>query len=347
MPIFTPGKFGFGSGGAGASASGTPKITSASGGTKTTVGAYTVHKFTSPGTFTVSTGSAGDVEVFMVGGGGAGGSDSGGGGGGGEVLIGTNISYSPGPYAVVVGEGGEGAASYVPDSTPAPDWGSTHGGESSTLAHPGGSIISYGGNCGGSAEPSGEGYAPGPMTPGNSGNLGSGGGANQSSPNCPGTTCTVTAPALNSISPARPGSGTWDPHRNKGGDAVKTNPSGAWIGGGGGGAGGEGGNGTNQPGAGDGGQGGVGYNASTNIAWLGPTDGASGYFAGGGGGGAPDSPGGSGGAGEGLHGGGDGKEGSGAANGGTANTGGGGGGDDDVGGSGDGGSGIVYIAYPT
>ena len=58
---------------------------SATGGTITTDGNYTVHTFTSSGTFTVTSGS-GNVEYLVVGGGGGGGTGSAGGGGGaGEV----------------------------------------------------------------------------------------------------------------------------------------------------------------------------------------------------------------------------------------------------------------------
>jgi hypothetical protein len=53
---------------------------SATGGTITTVNGYTIHTFTSSGSFVVS--GAGDVEVLVVAGGGGGGGNHGGGGGG-------------------------------------------------------------------------------------------------------------------------------------------------------------------------------------------------------------------------------------------------------------------------
>jgi len=73
------------------------------GGTITYGGGYTIHTFTSNGTFTAA--GNGNVEYLVVGGGGASGRDSGGGGGGGAVLTGTT-SLTPGNYAIVVGIGG-------------------------------------------------------------------------------------------------------------------------------------------------------------------------------------------------------------------------------------------------
>jgi hypothetical protein len=71
----------------------------ATGGTITTNGSYTIHTFTSSGTFTAS--APINAQVLVVGGGGAGG--TGGGGAGGVVL--TSISVS-GATSVVVGAGG-------------------------------------------------------------------------------------------------------------------------------------------------------------------------------------------------------------------------------------------------
>ncbi|MHC1716330.1 MAG: glycine-rich domain-containing protein [Candidatus Dojkabacteria bacterium] len=87
----------------------------ASGGTVTTSGIYTIHKFASSGTFTVY--GSGDIEVLVVGGGGGGGSSyqdggacgSGGGGAGGLVY---NAAYAvtAGDKTVTIGNGGSGAA---------------------------------------------------------------------------------------------------------------------------------------------------------------------------------------------------------------------------------------------
>ena len=78
---------------------------SATGGTITNADGYTIHTFTSSGTFTMIAG--GDVDYLIVAGGGGGGSRHAGGGGAGGVLYGT-ISKSPGPYTVTVGNGGAG-----------------------------------------------------------------------------------------------------------------------------------------------------------------------------------------------------------------------------------------------
>lgn len=90
---------------------------SASGGTITTSGGYTVHTFTSSGNFTVDSGSK-SVEYIIVGGGGGGGNNaagttgyiwSGGGGAGGLITGTTTLSAgydSSSGYAIAVGSGG-------------------------------------------------------------------------------------------------------------------------------------------------------------------------------------------------------------------------------------------------
>ena len=81
---------------------------SATGGTITTDGAYTVHTFTSNGTFTW-TGSTQDVSILVIAGGGAGGGayyNQGGGGAGGVIYRNSNYSMSAGAYDVTVGLGG-------------------------------------------------------------------------------------------------------------------------------------------------------------------------------------------------------------------------------------------------
>jgi hypothetical protein len=78
----------------------------ATGGTITTSGIYTIHTFTSSGTFTAN--GAKNVEYLVVGGGGGGGSTNvgnGGGGGGGGVVAGS-VSLSDQAYTVTVGNGG-------------------------------------------------------------------------------------------------------------------------------------------------------------------------------------------------------------------------------------------------
>ena len=79
----------------------------ATGGTKSTSGSKTIHTFTSPGTFSVTSGSNTDLEYLVVGGGGGAG---GGGGGAGGYRTGTGFSVSTGSYPVTVGGGGNGGS---------------------------------------------------------------------------------------------------------------------------------------------------------------------------------------------------------------------------------------------
>ena len=92
------------------SASGAGGAIVATGGTKTTSGAYTIHTFTGSGTFAVASGE-GNVEVLVVAGGGSGGGWSsanwmihGGGGGGGAQTA--TVAVVAGSYTVTVGAGG-------------------------------------------------------------------------------------------------------------------------------------------------------------------------------------------------------------------------------------------------
>ena len=110
--------------------------TAASGGTVTDEGGYRYHKFTSPGTFVV-TSNAGRVDVMMVGGGGGGGYDKGGGGGAGAMIANVNpVASDPavngfavalGTFPVTIGAGGPGSQS-------GPDRGTSGG--NTTLAAP-------------------------------------------------------------------------------------------------------------------------------------------------------------------------------------------------------------------
>jgi hypothetical protein len=79
---------------------------SATGGAVTYAGGYTIHTFTSGGTFQVS--SSGDVEYLVVAGGGGGGWNYAGGGGAGGLLTGTLVSVAPGSYTITIGAGGAG-----------------------------------------------------------------------------------------------------------------------------------------------------------------------------------------------------------------------------------------------
>jgi hypothetical protein len=80
----------------------------ATGGTVTTVGEYTIHNFTSIGTFTVTDSTLTEVEVLIVGGGGGGRHSHGGGGGGGAVLYSASKTLTSSSITVTVGNGGHG-----------------------------------------------------------------------------------------------------------------------------------------------------------------------------------------------------------------------------------------------
>ena len=84
------------------------KIFSATGGTKTTSGDYTIHTFTSSGTFTPNI--AGEVDYLVIAGGGAGAAAGAGGGGGGAggFLTGTAQAVSAQAYTITIGSGGTG-----------------------------------------------------------------------------------------------------------------------------------------------------------------------------------------------------------------------------------------------
>ena len=84
----------------------TPTVT---GGTITTDGAYTVHKFTADGTLVTDT--AQDYEVLIVGGGGGGGRSRGGGGGAGGLIYIDGYAVTAASHSVTVGDGGTGATS--------------------------------------------------------------------------------------------------------------------------------------------------------------------------------------------------------------------------------------------
>ena len=81
------------------------------GGTITTSSVYTIHTFTSSGTFNVvNAPPTFSVEYLVVAGGGGGGSRFGGGGGAGGFRTGSGFSVTPGPYTITVGGGGAGGA---------------------------------------------------------------------------------------------------------------------------------------------------------------------------------------------------------------------------------------------
>ncbi len=312
-----------------------PGFVAASGGTITTSGDFKIHKFTGPGTFTVTcagnaAGSDSVDYLVVAGGGGGGGTNFPGGGAGGAGAGGWRASsgvasgsYTAGPgpltncvsaltvtaqgYPITVGAGGAGAPT-SPDTTSAAN------GLNSIFS----TIISTGGGFGGSPS-----RPPNP-TSGNPGGSGGGGPWHGR----PGNVGTGNTP------PVSPSQG------NPGGTG---NGASTYAGGGGGGAGAAG-NAAAQP-SGDAGAGGT---SVTSCITTSPVA----YAGGGGGGGAgPGSPG-TGAPGGGGGGGTGGTFPSGGGNNGSTNTGGGGGGGAGEGGpspgvscGGNGGSGIVIIRY--
>ena len=188
----------------------------ASGGTETTDrSGFKVHEFTSPGTFTVSSGEK-DVEVMVIGGGGAGGGSPGngsqGGGGAGALYFNNAVPVTVGSYTVTVGSGGPGntgpskgpsgnASSFSP-SYPAAGGGGggtrhdtaggsggSGGGGGSGPGSGGPATGAPGGSTDANSPSAGWGNPGGNSPPGaNGGNnfpAGGGGGAGQSGPNAP------------------------------------------------------------------------------------------------------------------------------------------------------------------
>ena len=91
-------------------ADGVTQVPAAFGGTVTTSGGYTIHTFTSSGTFTANRSL--ETEYLVVAGGGGGGADDGGGGGAGGYRTATGFAVSAGSsHVVTVGAGGAGATS--------------------------------------------------------------------------------------------------------------------------------------------------------------------------------------------------------------------------------------------
>ena len=312
------------------------KYVTASGGTESTCGDYKIHKFTGPGTFTVS--CAGNslgsttVDYLVVAGGAGAGGDAGGGGGAGGTRFSNGTAsgcYTAGPsplgasalpvsvqsYPITVGGGG--------NATPC---GTAPGPSPSNAGNPGNqsifsTITSAGGGGGGGHNNCGPLFATG--RPG-----GSGGGARSSNPTAQGgsgNTPPVSPPQGNN-------GGTGNPQPNQGGGG---------SGGGGAVCAGQ----PNQilpgPGSRDsGGNGGAGITSCITASPVG--------YGGGGGGGSGGAPGAQGGTG--TQGGGSGSPhpgtpGNGCGTAGTANTGGGGGGGSDNVRGRNGGSGIVVIRY--
>ena len=309
---------------------------SASGGTVTTSGDFKIHKFTGPGTFTVSSVGQGSalsntVDYLVVAGGGSGGADAGAGGGAGGLRasattysIGCNpakplvcgvsaLPVSAQGYPITVGGGGTapGPGNGAPGGAP-------HGanGNNSVFS----TITSTAGGGGGG----GVDNSP-PAPGGGNGNDGGSGGGGRGN-------CSVACGGTGNTPPVSPAQGT------NGGDGG--GPSSGGSGGGGGAivAGGAGG--PSGPKVGGPGGAGAGFTCGAFGPGVGQCSSCVQYFAGGGAGGGLCAGALSGGLGGG------GANGTPVGANGTANTGGGGGGGrgNDVGG-GTGGSGIVIIRY--
>lgn len=144
----------------------------ATGGTITTVGKRKIHRFTSPGTFSVTSAPPSSVfdYVIVAGGGGSGGTNGGtrggsGGGGGGGCLIGSFSGNIVGNFTVTIGSGGGGGTGGPPTRSVGSN------GNPSSISGPLGTATAIGGGGGGV----GGSPAPVPLASGLPG--GSGGGA--------------------------------------------------------------------------------------------------------------------------------------------------------------------------
>lgn len=87
-----------------------------SGGVETIDGAYTVHTFTSSGTFNITAGGTAEMLIVAGGGGGGDGSPQGGAGGAGGLLFG-NYTFTEGSYSITIGAGGAGSAADAQGAT--------------------------------------------------------------------------------------------------------------------------------------------------------------------------------------------------------------------------------------
>lgn len=119
-----------------------PNLITATGGTITNANGYTIHTFTSNGTFTVTNGS-GNVEALVVAGGGGGANTGAGGGGGGFVSNGA-VPVTTTGYSVTVGTGGSGGL-----TTAAPGVKGNNSVFSTVTAEGGGQGVSHGAGNGG------------------------------------------------------------------------------------------------------------------------------------------------------------------------------------------------------
>lgn len=185
-------------------------LTATGGSTFTPGNGYKYHVFTTPGTFTVTSGSL-PGHVVVIAGGGSGGNCGNGGGGAGGLVMNPAFAFVPGSYPINIGPGGGPAGGCGPGNNGSP----------SIFGIPYGTpIIAVGGGAGGGND----------STAGNAGGSGGGGSYGQSGGG-------VSAP------PNGPYPG-WTIYGSSGGPGGASQHSGS-----GGGAGGSGGTDTNPPGA--------------------------------------------------------------------------------------------------
>lgn len=139
------------------------------GGTITTYGLYTIHTFTSSGTFTPV--KAGNVTVLVVAGGGGGGSFYGAGGGAGGLVYNAAYAVTATGLTVTIGGGGAGAAV----GSPGADGNNGQNSVFDTMTAIGGGggghqqVVGKNGGSGGGGGDNGSGYAGGSTTQGDSG----------------------------------------------------------------------------------------------------------------------------------------------------------------------------------
>ena len=224
-------------------------VFSATGGTVTTSGNFTIHTFNGPGSF-IAAGGDKNVEYMLVSGGGGGGWY--GGGGASAIRYDSSYSVSPGTLEVTIGGGGSAATGYPNKATTGTD--STFG----TLSSPAG-----GGGGSSAFQGTGEGRP---------GGCGGGGGSDpNASPNSPNSGASATG-ATGGTAATSPAAG-WG---NAGGNGTNGFNTGDIAGGGGGGAANAGGGGSTNATGGAGGNG-IAFSISGTSTTYGGGGGGRGY----------------------------------------------------------------------
>ena len=254
----------------------------ATGGTITTDGLYTIHSFTATGASTFTTNTAQSVDLLVVAGGGGGGSYCGGGGGAGGYISTIGHSITAASYAIAVGTGGGGGSGGPPGPAGANGVDSRFGTMTAAVGGGGGKgyntgSVGNGGSGGGSDSTAGgtgtagQGNAGGTGSQASSQTGGGGGGAGAAGSDGENT----------GVSPNNYG--------GNGGVGLSNSITGTATYYAGGGGGGRGGAATSPPTAGTGGLGGGGTGGQGGTA-TGATAGTNGTGGGGGGGSHPTVP---------------------------------------------------------